>query len=62
MRPEMRKMTRSNKTKPARTYFNINARHILPAAAEAPADEPRELVVSGVLAHQRAPSVSLEAK
>ena len=47
---------------PKLTYFNINARHILPAAAEAPADETRELVVSGVLAHQRAPSVSLEAK
>ena len=62
MRPEIRKMTKNYPKMPKLTYFNINARHILPAAAEAPADETRELVVSGVLAHQRAPSVSLEAK
>ena len=61
MRPEMRKMTKSNKTNPARTYFNITARHILPAAAESPADEAGELVVSGVLADQRASTVSLRS-
>ena len=61
MRPEIRKMTK-NYQEAALTYFNINARHILPPAAEAPADETRELVVSGVLTHQRASSVSLEEK
>ena len=58
MRPEIRKMTK-NYPKAALTYFNINARHILPPAAEAPADDPGELVVAAVLAHQRASAVTL---
>ena len=49
-------MTKQN---PAQTYFNIDPRDVLPAAAEAPADKPRELVVSRVLAHQRTSAVSL---
>ena len=44
---------------PVLTYFNINPRHVLSAAAEAPADQPGELVVSGVLADQGASTVSL---
>ena len=61
MRPEMKKIT--NLSSPTAclppTYFNINPRHILSAAAEAPADQPGELVVSGVLADQRSSAVSL---
>ena len=61
MRPEMKKM--KNLSSPhclsAPTYFNINPRHILSAAAEAPDDQPGELVVSGVLAYQRSSAVSL---
>ena len=60
MRPEMKKMTNlTSRACPALTYFDINPRHILSAAAEAPADQPGELVVSGVLADQRASTVSL---
>ena len=47
------------KQNPAQTYFNIDPRDVLPAAAEAPADKPRELVVSRVLAHQRTSAVTL---
>ena len=44
------------------TYFNIDPRHILPAAAEAPADQPGELVVAGVLADQGTASVTLRVE
>ena len=44
------------------TYFNINPGHILPPAPEAPADQPGELVVAGVLADQGTASVTLRVR
>ena len=40
--------------------LDVDAGHVLPAAAEAPRDQPRQLVVTLVLAHQRAATVTLQ--
>ena len=62
MRPVIRKMTKNYPKMPKLTYFNINARHVLPAAAEAPRHEPGQLVVALVLAHEWAATVTLQVE
>ena len=41
-------------------YLHVNSWHIFPPAPESPADDPRELVITPVLTHERASSVTLQ--
>lgn len=42
--------------------LHVDARHVLPAAAEAPGHQAGQLVVASVLANQRTSSITLEKK
>ena len=42
--------------------LDVDAGHVLPAAAEAPRHEPGQLVVALVLAHERAATVTLQVQ